>query len=209
MAVAVAMVEDTLWPMVGKGTPGASAAPFRERAAWVVTSIALLWMIEVFALLGGHSLGWSEYGILPRTVVGLRGIPLAPLLHQSPEHLALNTLPLAVLSWLILLRGPALYLRVTITVALLGGFVVWACGRPYYHLGASGVILGYFGYLVARAFLERSWRAVAIALLTVVLYGGLLAQVLPSAPEVSWESHLAGLLAGITAAWWFAAPRRG
>ncbi len=192
--------------MARRTTVTSTASPLRERAAWLVTALAILWMIEAFALISGNSL--YEYGILPRTVIGLRGIPLAPLIHHGPEHLALNSVPFLVLGWLVLLRGPARFLRLTAFLTLVGGGVVWACARPHsYHIGASGIVLGYFGYLVARAFHERSWRSLAIAALTVILYGGMLASVLPTVPEVSWESHLAGLLAGIAAAWVFAAPR--
>lgn len=191
--------------MAREVTATSTASPFRERAAWLVTALAILWMIEAFALISGNSL--YAYGILPRTALGLRGILLAPLIHHGPEHLALNSVPFLVLGWLVLLRGPAHFLRLTLFITLVGGALVWACARQHYHIGASGIVLGYFGYLVARAFNERSWRSLAIAALTVILYGGMLASVLPSVPEVSWESHLAGLLAGIAAAWVFAAPR--
>ena len=172
----------------------------------MISFLGLLWVVEFLNLLSGHA--FHTWGILPRTQTGLRGIPFAPFLHQGPEHLALNTVPLAVLGWLVLLRGPMAFLRVSLTIVLVTGVGVWAFGRPYYHLGASGLVVGYFGYLVARAFYERSWRSMLIATITLLLYGGLIASVLPSHPEVSWESHLGGLLGGIAAAWAGAGRRR-
>ena len=165
----------------------------------MITFLGLFWVIEFFNSLSGHA--FHTFGILPRTQTGLRGILFAPLLHQDPQHLLLNTVPLAVLGWLVLLRGTTVFLRVSLTIVLLSGIGVWAFGRPHYHLGASGLVVGFFGYLVSRAFYERSWRSMLVATITLLFYGGLITSVLPNHPEVSWESHLAGLLAGVAAAW--------
>jgi len=173
--------------------------PIRERAAWCVSFLGLLWMVELANVLEGHH--FHTWGILPRTREGLRGVVFGPFLHVSPEHLALNSVPLAVLSWLVLTHGTRAFVRVTLMVMLIGGLGVWAFGRPEYHVGASGLVLGYFGFLVADAFYRRSWTSFFVAALTVLLYGGLVFSVLPGQPDVSWESHLAGLVGGVAAAW--------
>ena len=175
-----------------------SAHPIRERAAWCLSFLGLLWLVELANLLEGHV--FHSWGILPRTQVGLRGVLFGPFIHASPEHLALNTLPLAVLAWLVMTHGSWAFLRVTATVMLVAGLGVWALARPEYHIGASGLVLGYFGFLVANLFYERSWTSFFVAALTVVLYGGLVFSVLPSEASVSWESHLAGLVGGVLAA---------
>lgn len=161
--------------------------------------LAVLWLVELANDLEGRS--WSAWGILPRTFVGLRGIPCAPFLHAGAEHLALNSLPLIVLGYLELLRGRRAFLRVTLFLVLMSGALVWLFGRSAYHLGASGLVLGYFGHLVAAALHERSVSAVLVACITLLTYGGLLLSVLPGEASVSWESHLAGLVAGVAAAW--------
>jgi len=176
-----------------------AAHPIRERAAWCLSLLGLMWLVQLASLLEGHA--FSSWGILPRTQVGLRGVVFGPFIHASPEHLALNSLPLVVLAWLVLFGGTWVFLRVTLTVMLVGGIGVWAAARPEYHVGASGLVLGYFGYLVANAFYRRGWTSFFVAALTVLLYGGLVFSVLPGEAGISWESHLAGLLAGILAAW--------
>ncbi|MFT7668904.1 MAG: membrane associated rhomboid family serine protease, partial [Planctomycetota bacterium] len=132
--------------------------------------------------------------------LGLRGIVFAPFIHYSINHLILNSAPLAFLSWLVLTKGTTNFLRVSLTVLLTSGFLVWALARPQYHIGASGLVLGYFSYLVTNSLIERSWSALLMGAATVLIYGGLLLTVLPMEGEVSWENHLAGLVAGALAA---------
>jgi len=68
------------------------------------------------------------------------------------------------------------------------------------HVGASGLVFGYLGYVVALGIFERSLRAIAMAVFAGLLYGGLIWGVLPD-QRVSWESHLFGAMAGAAAAW--------
>ena len=62
------------------------------------------------------------------------------------------------------------------------------------------LVFGYFGYLLANAFHDRSAKSVLLAIVTFVLYAGLIWGVLPLERGVSWEGHLFGVLAGIGAA---------
>ena len=142
----------------------------------------------------------NRWGILPRTLPGLVGIPLSPFLHGSFAHLLLNTVPLVTLGGLVAFQGTRLFVTVSLWIILLSGTALWLLGRSAYHVGASSVIFGYFGYLVARAWYERSITAVLIALLVVGLYGGLVWGVLPTWAYISWEGHLFGLLAGVLVA---------
>ena len=106
----------------------------------------------------------------------------------------------SILGGLVILRGTRRFLGVSVFVILAGGLALWTFGRPAYHVGASGLIFGYFGYLAARGWYSRSAVELLIALVTVFLYGGMLWGVLPATPRVSWESHLFGLIAGAAAA---------
>jgi len=166
---------------------------------WCITGCVVLgWAVELANLLMDHQL--CRYGILPRTTWGLLGVPLCPLLHGSVTHLVLNTVPFAVLGGLVALRGKIIFVEVSASITVLGGLGVWLLGRPSYHVGASGLVFGYFGYLVARGWYERSLGSMIVASVTFFLYGGLLWGVLPTVPYVSWEAHLCGLIAGILAA---------
>jgi membrane associated rhomboid family serine protease len=131
---------------------------------------------------------------------GLAGIPLSPFLHGSFAHLSLNTLPLVTLGSLLILQGKRLFLSVSLWIILLSGAALWLLGRSAYHVGASSVLFGYFGYLVARGWYERSISALLVALLTLVLYGSIVWGVLPTRAYISWEGHLFGLLAGVLVA---------
>ena len=173
--------------------------------------VALLWSIECVNALLNHRL--NRWGILPRTFTGLVGIPLSPFLHGSFAHLLLNTVPLATLGSFVALYGTRVFLAVSLWIILLSGAALWLLGRSAYHVGASSVLFGYFGYLVARGWYERSVTALLVAFLTLVLYGGIVWEILPTQPYISWEGHLFGLLAGVlvarlgTRSWLAPAPR--
>ena len=83
----------------------------------------------------------------------------------------------------------------------MSGVLVWLFARGVPHVGASGLVLGYFGSLLARAYFERSLVSVAVAFLTMIFYGGLLWGILPLRSYISYESHMFGLIAGIAVAW--------
>lgn len=160
--------------------------------------VAVLWAIELVNLLLGHRL--SAWGIVPRSLFGLIGIPLSPFLHASFLHLLVNTLPFALLGGLVMLHGKQVFVEVSALTTLLGGAGVWLFGRSASHVGASGVIFGYFGYLVARGWYSRDPVAMGIALVTVLCYGGMIWGVVPTRLPISWEAHLFGLVAGVLAA---------
>lgn len=160
--------------------------------------VVLLWSIEGVNALLDHRL--NRWGLLPRTLPGLAGIPLSPLLHGSFAHLILNTVPLLTLGGLVAFQGIRLFLAVSLRITLLSGAALWLFGRSAYHVGASSLIFGYFGYLVARGWYERSVTALLVAILTLGLYGGIVWGVLPTRSYISWEGHLFGLLAGVLVA---------
>ena len=161
--------------------------------------LAVIWGVEAVNLIMGH--GLASWGILPRSISGLIGIPLAPFIHGSLVHAVSNTVPLIVLGGLTLTAGRGRFWEATILIVLLSGALVWVFARGAYHIGASGLVFGYFGILVARAVFERSIVSFVIAMITVVLYGGLIWGVLPTRSYISFEGHLFGLIAGIAVAW--------
>ncbi len=170
----------------------------KTSAYWILGLVLVLWAVELVNLLLGHRL--NVLGILPRTIAGVPGIALAPFLHYGIRHVLLNTMPLVILGWLVILHGPRAFLEVSLVIILVSGVSIWLLGRSGYHVGASGLIFGYFGFLVARGWYERSFSSILIAAVTIILYGGILLGLLPIRAGVSWEAHLLGLLAGILAA---------
>ena len=137
---------------------------------------------------------------LPYLAGSLRGILLSPLLHGSFSHLMSNTFPLLLLGGFVAIRGAKTLIGVSLLVILLGGLLVWVVGRPAVHIGASGLVFGYFGFLVAQGWYERSIVSIVVAVGVLLLYGGIIFGVLPQSGFISWEGHLFGLIAGVLAA---------
>ncbi len=169
--------------------------------------LAMMWIIEIadWLLFNG---ALDQFGIIPRQLVGLRGIPIAPLLHGSFSHLAANTIPFLALGLLVMLRHSRQFTAVSIIIVLVSGLGTWLFAPAYtIHIGASGLIFGYFAFLVVAAFYERSPGAIGLALLVIVFYGGLLWGAMPQDGAISWQGHLFGLVGGGLAAY-AVAPRR-
>jgi membrane associated rhomboid family serine protease len=137
---------------------------------------------------------------LPYLAGSLRGILLSPLLHGSFSHLMSNTFPLLLLGGFVAIRGAKTIIGVSLLVIVLGGLLVWIVGRPAVHIGASGLVFGYFGFLVAQGWYERSIVSIVVAVGVLLLYGGIIFGVLPQSGFISWEGHLFGLIAGVLAA---------
>jgi len=143
----------------------------------------------------------SRFGIIPRTVVGLRGIVFSPLLHGNWGHLLANVGALAVLLVLLSFNKKNSLWSTTGAIWVIAGLATWFVGRPgSVQIGASGLIYGVATYLITAAFIYRDLFSGFIAFLVVVAYGGLVWGLLPIHSGVSWEGHLCGAIAGIVVA---------
>ena len=171
-----------------------------RNASILIWLVGLLWVIEIVDLLVLGS-GLDRAGIRPRNLDQWWGILLAPLLHGGLAHLVSNTLPLLVLGWLVLLRGIGTFFSVSALAIVLGGLGVWLFADPRtIHIGASGLIFGFLGYLLLRGYFERSFSAIVVSVIVAVVYGGAIFGVLPGQAGVSWEGHLFGFLSGVAGA---------
>ena len=165
----------------------------------VLTLVAIIWTVEIVNFLLGHRL--TTFGVLPRSSSGLTGIFLSPFIHAGFWHTVSNTVPLLILGSLTLTADKARFWITTFTIILLSGTFVWLFARNSYHVGASGLVFGYFGALITRAIIERSLKSILMAMITITLYGGLLWGILPLRSYISFEGHFFGLIAGITYIW--------
>jgi membrane associated rhomboid family serine protease len=178
----------------------------RQRLTVPLAFAGAMWLVATVNALTSDAL--AVFGIRPRTPEGLWGILFAPFLHANLAHLLANTIPLVVLGCLVALRGRRDFFLVTAWVMLVGGGAVWLLGRPFsIHIGASGLIFGYLGFILARGVFERGLQAGLLAIIVFVLYGGTLWGVLPASSRISWESHLFGFLAGLMAGKLLSRPR--
>lgn len=151
----------------------------------------------------------TDWGLVPRNLGGLIGIPLMPLLHGSLGHLLGNTLSLVVL--LILLSGSrSNNWQIVIGIVLINGVLLWLFGRTAIHVGASGLIFGLIAFLIVSGLMEKRPIPLAISLLVGGLYGGtLLAGVIPHwGSDVSWDGHLCGAISGAAIAYGMTAYSR-
>lgn len=172
---------------------------FFRRTAALVAFVALLWAVHLLNWIIGYGLN-PAFGLIPRHVSGLDGVIAMPLLHGSFAHLMANTLPLLVMGGLLVATTTRALLPVNAVMIGLGGGLVWRFGSSAIHIGASGLVFGWFGFLVARGLVDRSPITLGAALVVGVLYGSLLWGVFPGQPGVSWEAHLFRALAGAAAA---------
>ena len=159
--------------------------------------IVLLWVIETIdqVVFGG---GLDSFGVRPRTITGLWGILWAPFLHGGFRHLIANTGPILILGSIVMISRPLKdFFKISFIVILIGGLGTWLIApKGQVHLGASGLIFGYFGFLLLSAYFERSCRAIVIALVVLLLYSGILWGALPQGDGISWQTHLFGFIGG-------------
>ena len=171
----------------------------------LIGAIVLMWVVFLFTFATNGALLWL--GIIPRTTAGLRGIILAPFLHNGIGHLLANTIPFAVLGWLVMLRDARHFTTVTLVAVIASGSMAWLLGAPgSVHVGASGVIFGYLGFLMLSGWYARSPGRILLSIVVTILWGGLALGVLPGQTGISWQAHLGGFIGGVIAARGYRAP---
>ena len=163
--------------------------------------VLMLWLILLVQIFSGES--FADFGIIPRTVSGLKGIFTAVFVHADTDHLLSNTFPFLILGTGLMFFYRDVALKVFILIWLMSGFWVWLFARPSSHIGASGLIYGLAAFLFLSGVLKKNKNLLAISMLTVFLYGGLTWGIFPQftvSEHISWEAHLCGALAGFLCA---------
>src|SRR6266704_2042519 len=182
-------------------------AEARKAFFLMVGFIALIWILQIFNWAGHHRLDY-DYGILPRNIGRLPQIFSAPFLHFSWDHIEGNSGPLFVFGLLAAYRGVTKFLGVTLLVALTSGLAVWLFqGHNELTVGASGLIFGYFGYVLSRGLIDRNLIDALAAVVMALSYAYILTVATPGTPGVSWMGHLGGLIGGVAAGWIFRTRR--
>ena len=176
----------------------------KKHLIFVLLCVGVLW--AVFLLNRALPDSWGDlraWGIRPRTFTGLLSIPAAPFLHKNAFHLLANTLPLIILGWTLVLSGRGLFFRVCLFTALTSGVGTWAFGQgDTIHEGASGVLMGLIGFLVARGWFGRKLIWAMTSLGVALFYLGELFSLLRNEPAISWSGHFWGFIGGVVLAWW-------
>lgn len=177
------------------------AARLKARVALLALFVGSMWAV-FFLSAALPFLNLNAHGVVPRSLSGLQGILFAPWLHASLGHIAANTGGLLVLGWLCMWPRISLLWEATAGAMLGAGLCAWLFGASgSVHIGASGLVFGYAGYLVARGYYTRKIVSILVALLVISSFGlSMLFGVLPLYPGLSWQSHLGGLLGGVLVA---------
>ena len=178
-----------------------------NRVIVLAALVAVMWaLLALHVYWPRHSV--NHLAIRPHATEGLWRVLLAPFLHRDVEHLTANTVPFLLLGGLVLAKSAYEFAFVTFVAMVGAGAGAWYFGRPgELHLGASGLIFGYLGFLLARGLFDRTLGSLAIAAVVGFVYGGLVLGVFPQQPDVSWQSHAAGFAAGITCGWLLSGQR--
>jgi len=163
--------------------------------------VILIWVIQFFQWAAEINL--SVLGVLPRRISGLFGIITAPLVHADFEHLISNSFTLFILLFGIFYFYRTSSIKVFFIIYFVDGILVWIFGRQSYHIGSSGLVYGFAGFLFFSGLFRKDKRSIALSLLVVFLYGGMVWGVFPVAPEISFESHLFGAVTGVFCAFIF------
>jgi membrane associated rhomboid family serine protease len=174
----------------------------------MVGFIGLIWLLQVANWADHYHLD-ASFGILPRSLGHLGDIFTAPFLHFSWDHIEGNSGPLFVFGLLAAYRGVGKFLGVTLVVVVTSGLAVWLFqDNKELTVGASGLIFGYFGYVLARGLIDRNLIDALAAVVMALSYAYILTVAIPGTPGVSWVGHLGGLVGGLASGWIFR-TRRG
>jgi membrane associated rhomboid family serine protease len=197
----------TAWDL-GTGDAETVLAEARKALFVMVGFIALIWVIQIVNWADHYGLDIS-YGIKPRDPGRLPDILTAPFLHVSWAHIEGNSGPLFIFGFLAAYRGVTKFLGVTVVVILTSGLAAWIFGSPgTVGVGASGVVFGYFGYIMVRGFFDRHPIDMLIGAVMALCFAYQFTVLLPQA-GIGWQAHIGGLVGGIASGWVFRDRRPG
>lgn len=159
-----------------------------------------LWIIHFFKISGVVRSG--VFGLMPRDMSHLYGILTSPFIHGDFQHLISNSVPLFVMTLMILFFYKRIAYRSIMLIYVCTGLAVWTLARPnVIHIGASGVVYGLVSFVFWTGLFRRNVKSIMLALIMVFLYSSLFLGVFPGKPGISWESHLFGGIVGIIVAY--------
>jgi membrane associated rhomboid family serine protease len=190
-----------LWAPKELDTPERMLAEARKAFFVMFGVLVAIWAVQLVNWTDHQQLS-QEYGVVPHDVSRLPEIFTAPFLHFSWAHIESNSGPLFVFGFLAAYRGVARFLWLTLLVTVTSGLTVWVFeGGDTVEAGASGVIFGYFGYVVLRGIFDRHLIDTMVGLVMGASFAYMLTVAVPGTPGVSWLAHLGGLVGGVVGAW--------
>lgn len=180
--------------------------------------VAIMWAGFLLQLTG--VLSTCKGALIPLVPEGLKGVLFSPFLHGNLEHLTSNSLPVAVLVFLLYQFYPTLATKILTTGWIATGLLIWSIppislfSQEYLAtciVGASGIVYVLAFFLFVSGIIRKEKNLLAISLVVGLYYGSLIWGIFPEEffyqldepSRVSWQSHLSGALVGITLAFVF------
>ena len=163
--------------------------------------VLAFWLVKIIEITTG--LSFVQFGIFPRSIDGLKGVLFSPFIHANFNHLISNSLPFFILGFMLIYFYRRISYQIFIILYFLSGISVWFFGREAWHIGASGVVYAMAAFHFVSGIIRSDVRLLTLSVVVVFLYGGLVWGLLPIRPEVSWEGHLSGAIAGIILAFYY------
>lgn len=157
-------------------------------------------MLIVLLISYNSNYHFYKLGIYPREINGLIGIITASFIHENFNHFINNAVPLLLLGTGLFYFYKELAIKVWIIIYFFSGFWLWIAGRPSYHIGSSTLLYGIWSFLFISGIIRKNSNLMALSLLVLVFYGGMIWGIFPIKYKISWEGHLFGMLAGISMA---------
>ena len=157
-----------------------------------VFTIWFVYWIEIY-----FGLNFTNFGVLPRKLTGLKGVVFSPFIHSGISHLFSNSIPLAVLLAALIYFYQKVYLNILFVGGVLTGLLTWVIAREAYHIGASGIVYLLFSFVFFSGIIKKQFQLVAVSLIVIFLYGSMIWYVFPIKEGVSWEGHLSGFIVGL------------
>src|ERR1039457_3873089 len=193
---------------LGAGDPATVIAEARKALFVMVGFLAILWVVQIANVADHYQLTFS-YGIKPREIGSLPDILTAPFLHFSWAHIEGNSGPLFIFGFLAAYRGVAKFAGVTVLVILASGLAAWLTeSSGSVGAGASGVVFGYFGYIMVRGLFDRHAIDILLGAVMALCFAYQFSVLLPQA-GIGWQAHIGGVAGGIAAVWFFRDRRPG
>lgn len=182
-----------------------------EKKGSIYNWLIVLWIIHLAQIVCDNLFGidFSSFGVRPREFSGLIGIITAHFVHGNWYHLASNTFSALIIGFILFKWSYSLTVEATLCVALGSGLFCWAFAEAdTFHVGFSGILFGWLGFIIGNGFFRRTWISIIIAIVIGGLHMFSIKSLFVVKENVSWTMHAGGFLTGLLTAYLYRKEKR-